>query len=167
MASEATPPLPDLPALQGRRFSIARRQDIQSEPARILLEWWENVARQHPPTLRDFDVAEHARIATNLFIIELVDDAFELKLCGEEFVRLIQRKRGMRWRESDEDEIARDYAIFLGTVSRNKRPYLGSGPLVLDGRVWVAFESITCPLLADNGQTSVFIGSVCAIDKGA
>ena len=98
MVLEPAPPLPHWPGLAGRSIAWARAEDIVTAPLRRIFAWWTAQADHGPPQRAAFDVTEFGDVAENLYIIAAVPDGFELRLAGEEYIRLFGLRRGWVWR---------------------------------------------------------------------
>lgn len=163
MQVDAALPFPELPGLAGRRIVPACAEHIRHDAARRIFSWWSALALDHQPRRADFDIVDHAAVAKHLFLIERIDDGFELRLGGEEYTRIIPRKRGTQWRKEASDPVIRDYAIVIDFVARSRRPYLGTGRLDLGEKYWRNFESLTCPLVGDATHKESFLGCISEI----
>jgi hypothetical protein len=172
MVVENDPPIPAWPGLAGRRIGQAREADIITQPLRQILTWWRQLAAgaaaiDGQPRVSDFDIVDFARIAPYLYIAVPVADGFELRIAGEEYIRLFGLKKGWVWRHEADDPIARDSADLLSFVLRHKRPLRSIGRLELSERHWIELEALICPLAGTDGGPGRILGCVAALDDPA
>lgn len=169
MVIEHDPPMPAWPGLAGRRIVPARAEDIVTQPLRQIFDWWQRQAARPEaidgqPRFTDFDIVDFARIAPHLYIAAAVEDGFELRIAGEEYIHLFGLKKGWIWRHDADDPIARDSAELLSFVLRHKRPLRSIGRLELSERHWIELEALICPLAGADGQPGRILGCVAALD---
>ena len=117
-----------------------------------------------PPRRADFDIIEFAPIAGHLYLIDQVAEGFELRLAGEEYIRLFDLKKGWLWRNDAEDPVMRDSAKFLTFTSGLRRPMRTIGRLLLSDRQWVQLEALVCPLSCEDGSVRQLLGCTAALD---
>ncbi len=159
------PPIPQWPGLAGRQICWAHEEDIVTDPVRRIFNWWHGRAGEALPRREDFDITEFADIAENLYIIAGVEGGFELRLAGEEYIRLFGLKRGWVWRHDATDPVVRDSAAFLAFVAQSRRPLRTLGHLELIERHWVELEAIVCPLAPDAKNAPKFLGCTAPITR--
>jgi hypothetical protein len=165
MAHYSDTPIPNWPGLSGRQISWAREHDFATMPLRRIFAWWSGHAEKGLPRREDFDITDFAEIAENLYVIAEVDGGFELRLAGEEYIRLFGLKKGWVWQEHTADPVMRDSAALLRFVAQSKRPLRTIGHLELIERHWIELEALVCPLAPGADGKARFIGCTCAIPK--
>lgn len=165
MVIEADPPIPNWPGLAGRKVKLASANDFINAPLREIYNWWLGNRQGQLPSLQDFDIAEHAKSAPNLYIAAEVDAGYELRLAGEEYQRLFDLKKGQIWRRDSEDPIMRDSAALLDWVSATGRALRTVGHLELSDRHWIKLEAVICPLAYGADGVKKILGCVAAIDS--
>ncbi len=156
-------PIPDFPGLAGRSIVWARSEEFVTAPCRHLFDWWAQHADAGPPRREDFDIAEHGDLAENIYIIAGTAGGFELRLAGEEYIRLFGLKKGWIWRSDATDPVMRDSAAFLSFVAQAKRPLRTRGRLELIERHWIELETVVCPLTPADDGTAKFLGCTAAL----
>lgn len=157
-------PLPSWPGLAGRNIGVARADNLCTEPVRRVFAWWQEHAGMAPPRRADFDIIEFAPIAAHIYLIDQIAEGFELRLAGEEYIRLFDLKKGCVWRSDSEDPVIRDSARFLSFTSELRRPMRTIGRLLLSDRQWVELEALVCPLSCEDGSVRQLLGCTAAID---
>ncbi|MBK8159721.1 MAG: PAS domain-containing protein [Rhodospirillaceae bacterium] len=162
MVVDSNPPIPEMPGLAGRHIELAQAEKIVSAPLRELFAWWQSHAAAGPVRRCDFDITEHRAIAAHLFIIEPISVGYQLALAGEEYLRLVGTKKGMRYLAEDPDPTARDFKTYLDLVARIGKPFRSIGRLELTVRSWIRFEALLCPLYTAAGEPGGFIGAAAA-----
>lgn len=151
-------PIPDFPGLAGRSIVWARSEECVTQPCRRLLDWWSAHGDAGPPRREDFDIAEYGDLAENIYIIVGTTEGFELRLAGEEYIRLFGLKRGWVWHRDAADPVVRDSAAFLAFVAQAKRPMRTLGRLELIERHWIELETVVCPLAPAADGSAKFLG---------
>lgn len=167
MVFHADPPIPEWPGLTGRNIAWARAEDIVTKPLHRIFDWWQTHAEGGLPRRNQFDITQFGAIATHLYIVVAVDGGFELRLAGEEYIRLFALKKGWVWRSDAADPVTRDSAALLAFVALAKRPLRTIGRLELSERHWVELEALICPLAAGNDGADEFLGCVAALEGSA
>jgi hypothetical protein len=165
MVFDANSPIPDFPGLAGRKIAMARADNLTMPPLRQIFDWWQARAALGQPTLDDFDIADFGPIAAHLYVAAAIEGGFELRLAGEEYIRLFGFKKGWVWHADATDPVIRDSAALLAFVARAKRPIRTIGRLELIERHWIELEALVCPLApAHATQGGKFLGCVAALD---
>lgn len=144
-------PIPELPGLAGRRISWARPDDFVTEPLKRIFAWWVSRSGTALPQRADFDILEFADIAEHLYLIEEVAAGFELRLAGEEYIRLFGLKKGWVWRHDSPDPVMHDSVRLMQFAARAGRPIRTIGNLELTARHWIELEALVCPLAPADG----------------
>lgn len=163
MIFETDLPIPNFPGLAGRQIFWARSAEFATAPCRRLFDWWMARAETGAPRREDFDIAEYGDLAENIYIIVEVAEGFELRLAGEEYIRLFGLKKGWIWHRGAADPVMHDSAAFLAFVAQARRPLRTIGRLELIERHWIELETVVCPLApADNGSAK-FLGCTAPI----
>ncbi|WP_374380495.1 hypothetical protein [Dongia sp.] len=165
MFLRSDPPIPNWPGLAGRDISWARADGIVTEPVRRIFAWWSEHATDGPPAREIFDITAFGDIAEHLYIIAGIEGGFELRLAGEEYIRLFHIKRGWIWRHDATDPVMRDSAALLTFVAQAKRPLRTVGRLELIERHWVELEAIVCPLAPTPSGQAKFLGCAAALPQ--
>ncbi|TDQ82009.1 PAS domain-containing protein [Dongia mobilis] len=155
-------PIPVLPGLAGRRIAWARADDFVTQPLKRIFAWWSARAGSDLPRRTDFDILEFADIAQNLYLIEEIAAGFELRLAGEEYIRLFGLKKGWVWRFDSPDPVMRDSARLMQLVAQAGRPIRTIGNLELTARHWIELEALVCPLAPADGAAR-FLGCSCVL----
>jgi hypothetical protein len=163
MIFETDLPIPNFPGLAGRQIFWARGAEFATAPCRQLFDWWTSRPDAALPRREDFDIVEHSDLVENIYIIAGTAEGFELRLAGEEYIRLFGLKRGWIWRSDAADPVMHDSAAFLAFVAQAKRPLRTIGRLELIERHWIELETVVCPLApADDGRAK-FLGCTAPI----
>jgi hypothetical protein len=163
-------PIPDLPGLAGRQIAWARAGDFVTAPLQRIFAWWSARAGASLPRRADFDILDFADIAEHLYLIEEVAAGFELRLAGEEYIRLFGLKKGWVWRHDSPDPVMRDSARLMQVAARAGRPVRTIGHLELIARHWIELEALICPLAPPDGAAdhaaagaARFLGCTCVL----
>lgn len=165
MIHHSDPPIPHWPGLAGRSIDWARPEDFATAPLRRIFTWWDAHAGAELPLREDFDITAFGDIAENLYIIAGVPEGYELRLAGEEYIRLFGIKKGWVWPHSSSDPVMRDSAALLTFVAQAKRPLRTIGRLELIERHWIELEALVCPLRPDGDGRAKFLGCTAAIPR--
>jgi len=163
--SETGLSLPAWPGLAGRQISLARAEDIVTGPLRHLYAWWTERCAVARPTIADFDITQFPHLAAHLYLAAPVASGFELRLAGEEYIRLFGLKKGWIWHRDASDPVMRDSASLLTFVSQHFQPLHTIGRLELAERHWVELEALICPLAGATPADSRILGCVAALDQ--
>ena len=134
---------------------------FESAKVRHLYDWWASANGGQMPRRRQFDILGHRPIIANLFLTEVLPDGnFQFRLLGEEVIQIIGRNRtGETVRQAADGEYGHElynyyHSVVMGRVCRRC-----TGALFFAREGARRFESIDCPLAADDGaQVSVIIG---------
>jgi hypothetical protein len=165
MIHHSDPPIPHWPGLAGRSIDWARAEDFATAPLRRVFAWWNAHAGAELPRREDFDITAFGDIAENLYIIASVAEGYELRLAGEEYIRLFGIKKGWIWQRNASDPVMRDSAALLTFVAQAKRPLRTIGRLELIERHWIELEALICPLRPDADGRAKFLGCTAAIPR--
>lgn len=164
MMQHADLPIPHFPGLAGRQISWARADDFVTTPPRRLFAWWKAHAENGLPRREDFDIVEFADIAEYLYIIERVESGFELRLAGEEYIRIFGLKKGWVWQFDSADPVMQDSARLMQFMTDSGRPMRTMGRLELIERHWIELEALICPLAPLNGAPRI-LGCTCLLPQ--
>lgn len=164
MISTPNPPIPHWPGLAGREIAWARPDNLTTAPLRRIFDWWQSAATDGPPSRDAFDITQFGDIAEHLYIIAAIAGGFELRLAGEEYIRLFRLKKGWTWTVDSPDPVIRDSANLMGFVAAAKRPLRTTGRLELIERHWIELEALVCPLSAGEDGVVKFLGCTSALD---
>lgn len=164
MIWKSDPPIPQWPGLAGRDIAWARADNLTTPPLQRIFAWWLAHATDRPPQRDAFDVALFGDITEHLYIIAATDDGFELRLVGEEYIRLFGLKKGWVWQTDAVDPVMRDSARLLAFVAQSKRPLRTIGRLELIERHWIELEALVCPLSPGADGVIKFLGCTSALD---
>ncbi|MBI2256054.1 MAG: PAS domain-containing protein [Proteobacteria bacterium] len=156
-------PIPNFPGLAGRQIVWGRSEEFATAPCRRLFDWWTSRAGTGLPRREDFDIVEHSSLAENIYIIVGTPQGFELRLAGEEYIRLFGLKKGWVWHSDAADPVVRDSAAFLAFVAQAKRPLRTIGRLELIERHWIELETVVCPLAPAEDGSARFLGCTAPI----
>ncbi|WP_374313774.1 PAS domain-containing protein [Dongia sp.] len=165
MIHHSDPPIPHWPGLAGRSIDWARPEDFATAPLRRIFAWWNAHTGTELPRREDFDITAFGDIAENLYIIASVAEGYELRLAGEEYIRLFGIKKGWIWQRNASDPVMRDSAALLTFVAQAKRPLRTIGRLELIERHWIELEALICPLRPDADGGAKFLGCTAAIPR--
>jgi hypothetical protein len=132
--------------LSGRDVFPVDDARLASPALRVLWRWWCVAAEHGVPEQRSFDIAEHPSLAPNLYLIERVPRGFRLRLAGEDFVQMFNRRKGHEWRHDAPEPLARAFAGYFDYVVESGRPYHSLGRMRCGWSDWFRFESLICPL---------------------
>jgi len=119
---------------------------------RALWCWWRDAATEGIPRRDRFDIAEHPQLAPHLYLIERMPGGYRLRLAGESFAQMFNRRRGHEWRHDAEVPLARAFAGYFDFVLESGRSYHSAGRLRCEWSDWFRFESLICPLRRDGGD---------------
>lgn len=137
--------------LSGREVFPVDGARLETPPARDLWRWWQAIAARAVPTRADFDVVEHPGLAAHLYLIERIEGGFRLRLAGESFERMFQRRKGHEWLSHAPEPLARAFAGYFDFVVEAGEPFHSIGRLHCGWSDWFTFESLICPLRQDGG----------------
>lgn len=134
-----------------------------------LYDWWrrQRAAAGRLPLRREFDIADHAAIVPDLFLVEVLSlDRFLIKLEGERVIELfgINNSGRVVSREEGEEEYGHALAeYYRGIVEEGEcRRCVGSLDL-FNRRRSIRFESIDCPLSREGGQVDFILGAAVPV----
>jgi hypothetical protein len=164
MVIETDPPIPDWPGLAGRKIALAREQDIVTPPLRQVFAWWQDRVKTRQPCFEDVDLVDFGRIAPHLYVAAAIEAGYELRLAGEEYIRLFGLKKGWVWRRDSDDPVQHDSVALLDYVSQIKRPLRTIGRLELSERYWIELEALICPLAPGPGGAPKILGCVASLE---
>ncbi len=127
-----------------------------------LYRWWAGAGHGAPPPRARFDVAEHAAIATNLYLVERGrDGTFRFRVRGNEAIRLLGGKALFQdlldYGGAVYGPLLRDYYRAVMEDGRCRRC---TGTLRFWNKDFVRFESVDCPLADETGQVRFLIGAI-------
>lgn len=153
-------------AVSGREVFPVAEATLETGPARALWGWWQSAATAgRVPERGSFDIAEYPLLAAHLFLVEPIPgsdgEGYRLRLAGEAFTGMFQRRKGHVWRR-DAAPLDRAMAGYFDFVAEAGRPFRSIGRLRCAWSDWFAFESLVCPL-ADRGAT-LLMGAAAPID---
>ncbi len=132
---------------------------------RHLFEWWSSFGPDAIPRRRDFDIADHAAIASNGFLVRMVGRGhFQFRVQGEAVVRLIGRSNaGLDVRlDSDEPHLA-ELARYYQSIAMQRTCKRCWGTLAMLNKSHRHFESIDCALDREPGEVGFIIGAMAAM----
>jgi hypothetical protein len=139
-----------------------------------LYTWWRSRARSdlagaalaadaplRLPLRREFDIADHAQIVPDLFLVEVLPSGeFLMKLEGERVIELFGvNVTGRIITEGTEGDYGHALAEYYRGIVEERlcRRCVGNLEQV-DDRRWIEFESIDCPLSRDGRQVDFILG---------
>jgi hypothetical protein len=143
---------------------------LTPEVARLYAWWREQGGAATPgslPLRSAFDIADHARIVPDLFLVEVLPgDQFLMKLEGERVIDLFGINNAGRIvsQEQGVEEYGHALAEYYQGIVEERlcRRCIGNLDL-FNQRRSVRFESIDCPLSRDGQRVDFIIGVVVAI----
>jgi hypothetical protein len=132
---------------------------------RHLRDWWLNANDGEVPLRRQFDITEHAVIAPNVFLVEVLGDgSFRFKVVGEEVIRMIGRNNtGQRVTSSETTEVGHALEEYYHSIVRERVSKLCKGSLAFAYKDYWRFESLDCPLTADGERIDFIIGVMALV----
>ena len=139
-------------ALSGRDVFPVDDTRLTAPGPRALWRWWRDAAADGVPRRDRFDIAEHPQLVPNLYLIERVPGGHRLRLAGDSFEQMFNRRRGHEWRHDAAEPLARAFAGYFDFVLERGRPYHSIGRLRCEWSHWFRFESLICPLRHDGGD---------------
>lgn len=147
--------------IRARLTDFDRR--LQGVRTQALLKWWQ--ANGAPPSRSQFDIIDHAADAANLFLVQRIEpDQFQYRLSGQEVIRIVGRNSRGEYFSTADTSSRGAFAQHLENVAQDRMPWVCEGTTEITGRVGlIAFESVDCPLLADNGEIGWIIGGMEAL----
>ncbi len=147
-----------------RIFDVAETDADASTPfvskrVRQLYDWWAGANGGQMPPKRMFDVIDHRSIVANLFLTEVTPNGdFVFKLLGEEVIQIIGRNRtGETVPRVATGEYGHELYEYYRSVAAGRVCRKCTGSLVFATRGFRRFESIDCPLAADEGDKVAMI----------
>ena len=134
--------------------------ELQSWRSKSLYGWWLSQAA-HPPLRRDFDIIEHRKIASHLFLIEVHGpERFLIKLVGEGAAHILGRNNSGQWASNSPDNPHGALIDYYLRLCESRIPWHCHGRLTYLGREHIRFESIDCPLAGEDGSITHIIGCI-------
>ncbi len=134
--------------------------ELQSPRCKSLYQWWLGQG-VHPPLRESFDVIEHKKIASHLFLIEVHgEDRFLIKLVGESAASILGHNNTGQWASNSPDNPHGALTDYYARLCESRIPWHCHGRLTYLGRDHIHFESIDCPLADENGAISHIIGCI-------
>ena len=136
-----------------------------------LYDWWRSHAQDGPecriPLRREFDIADHAPIVPDLFLVEVLpDNEFRMKIEGERVIELfgVNNTGRIISEGQGEEDYGHALAEYYRSIVEEKlcRRCIGNLEQVSDRR-WIEFEAIDCPLSRDGRQVDYIIGVVVGV----
>lgn len=126
--------------------------------------WWTQAATDGVPRRNAFELAEHAALAPFLFLVSVLEDGnFQLRLHGDMVIYLFGHDPTGTIVRKDEGIETFGHALneYYTTVVNSQTPHICTGDLGHVDRGFVRFESIDCPLRAnDSDRISHIIGVI-------
>src|SRR3546814_406796 len=103
---------------------------------------------------------EHRSIVPNVFLVETAaPGSFRFKLNGEETIEMLgENPAGHLVREYSISHYGYDLEEYYQSVAASRRCWKCFGRLMAAGKEHYLFESIDCPLAAEDGSISHIIG---------
>lgn len=157
---QADPRVAHYVALSGREVFSVDESRLIAPCCRRLWQWWRAAAVHGTPDRAGFDIVDHADLAPNLYLIERAARGFRLRLSGESFVQMFNRRRGHEWRHDAAEPLPRAFAGYFDFVLENGRAYHSIGRLRCEWSDWFRFESLLCPLRHAGGDQLLGIAAV-------
>ena len=141
--------------------------EFDSVKVRHLADWWRTVNGGRMPRRGMFDILDHRRIVANLFLVEvLAAQEFLFKLLGEEVIQIVGRNRtGETVRRVNVGEYGHELYEYYGSIVRGGVCRKCTGLLTFSIGGMRRFESIDCPLAADQGESIAAIIGVMDVVK--
>lgn len=138
-----------------------------SSKTRHLYKWWASANRGNMPKRSSFDIVDHRPIVANLFLTDVLPGGgFQFRLFGENVIRIVGRNRtGEIVAGADRVEYGHELLDYYRGVVARRLCRKCNGKLVFAIGGAKRFESIDCPLAAEDGQTVVAIIGVMDVVK--
>lgn len=137
-----------------------------------LYDWWHACATDTPggrlPLRREFEIADHAPIVPDLFLVEVLSEGFLMKVEGERVIELFGvNNTGRIIREGlGEEDYGHALAEYYQSIVEERRCRRCIGNLEQVGdRRWVEFEAIDCPLSRDGASVDFILGVVVGVQE--
>jgi hypothetical protein len=135
-----------------------------------IYQWWHSHAQEgHLPLRREFDIADHAPIVPDLFLVEvLADGQFLMKLEGERVIELfgVNRTGRIISQGADAGEYGHALAEYYQSIIDEKRCRRCTGNMEhKNDRRSMEFESIDCPLSRDGRQVDFILGVSVSVQE--
>ncbi|RED45044.1 PAS domain-containing protein [Aestuariispira insulae] len=146
------------------RYPVFDREVFHTDVVRHLYDWWSSFAPQ-PPQWDDFDIVQHAKFTSNIYLIKVLDqDWYEYRLNGDKVAYLVgETMQGVKFTLDDAVPSRRTLAAYCHEICESKVPRRCDGMLYLPNGQEVNFESLDCPLFNEQGEVSHTIGAIAAI----
>lgn len=137
---------------------------LKTEPTVQLFNWWKTF---HPnlPMRSQFAIDEHWSIASNIYLIEVLEDtSFRYKINGEEVIELVGQNQAntifdIKGTQPELVNLALHYQAIINENSAMQC----YGTLSLFGDRLHDFESVDCPLVDSEGKITHIIGALARI----
>jgi|TARA_R110002124_G_scaffold78287_10_gene209281 hypothetical protein len=143
------------------RESVTSATDFETDTVRSLYQWWEGF---HPelPQRADFEISKHWKIASSLYLLEVLGPGRYLtRLNGETVVDIVGTSlRGHEITQQDPLPEIRLLSDYLDTLVAGKTARRCSGVADVFGKQYLTFETVDCPLTNATGDISFIIGAM-------
>lgn len=144
---------------------VEHRDQFELEINADFYDWWRGLNRSQAPYWSQFDVVNHPRWATHLFLIRVErSDRFlyRFKLLGQSVIDLLGRNE----RLTTLDETGWD--VQGGVASRayddmmaHRQPLRFFGTLQAYGKEYARFESVDAPFVDEAQAVTAVLGLIC------
>ncbi|MDX1737122.1 MAG: PAS domain-containing protein [Alphaproteobacteria bacterium] len=142
---------------------IQSESDLKLSCNRKIFSWW-NDHKPDLPTKSSFEILDHIRYASNLFLVErLGKDHYKFIISGEEVNEIVGRdpkvKEIQRVPEDAPSQTNFNLIIaYYNHVLDDKTAHFCHGTTAINGKPNSGFESIDCPLANDKGEPTYILG---------
>lgn len=146
------------------RIAVLSADEFLSDTVRSLYAWW---AKFHPdmPKRRNFDIAEHWKIAPYIHILQVIKPGHYLyRLNGEKVVEIVGgSRRGDTITVENPLPEDRLFASYLDEIVSGAKPKRCFGTLGLFDHTQSQFESVDCPVKNEAGDIEFIIGAISTL----
>lgn len=148
-------------------FDVDSATTFVSTKTGHLYRWWASANAGRMPTRSAFDIVDHKPIVANLFLTDVLPSGdFQFRLFGENVIRIIGRNRtGEVVSQADRTEYGHEIREYYQSIVARRLCRKCNGTLVFAIGGAKRFESIDCPLAADDGESVVAIIGVMDVVK--
>lgn len=144
---------------------VTSRNDLTLRCTRSLFDWWSSYDGKLP-LKSEFQILEHLRYAPNIYLAQRLEEGvYKFHVCGEDVNLITGRDTHNRTiyyadhhlhHEDNFNELIKYYDRLL----LSKQSFYCTGNVHILGKHTHGYESIDCPLLDQDGQTSYILGAI-------
>lgn len=140
-------------------FDVDASTSFVSTKTAHLYRWWASANGGRMPKRSAFDIVDHRPIVAHLFVTDVLPDGgFQFRLFGENVIRIVGRNRtGEIVAPGDQSEYGHELLEYYRSVAARRLCRKCNGTLVFAIGGAKRFESVDCPLSAEDGDRVVAI----------